>query len=137
MALPSFVKTVVVHERLRAAALDLEALDLEVAPDLSTATVWARLAGAATALPARLARAQALLATDSLVLQHDDDARVWRDAAECSWSAGATSLVKVPATPTRVVAVARALAPLGTCRVQCGGAVVLLATRPFNQAVSG
>lgn len=116
------------HERLRAAAMDLEALDLEVAPDLGGATVWARLAGAADALPSRLARTQGLLAVDTLVLHDGDDARVWSDAAECSWSAGATSLVKVPATPTRVVAVARALAPLGTCRVQCGGAVVLLAT---------
>ncbi len=116
------------HERLRAAAMDLEALDLEVAPDLRGATVWARLAGAADALPARLARAQALLAADAFVLHHDDDARVWSDAAECSWSTGATSLVKVPTAPSRVVLVTRALAALGTCRVQCGGALMLLAT---------
>lgn len=116
------------HERLRAVAMDLEALDLEVAADLSGATVWARLAGAANALPARLARAQAVLAADTLVLHGDDDARVWSDAAECSWSTGATSLVKVPTAPSRVVLVTRALAALGTCRVQCGGAVVLLAT---------
>jgi glycolate oxidase FAD binding subunit len=116
------------HERLRAVAMDLEALDLEVAADRSGATVWARLAGAADALPARLVRAQALLAADTRVLHDDDDARVWSDAAECSWSTGATSLVKVPTAPTRVVAAARALATLGTCRVQCGGAVVLLAT---------
>jgi glycolate oxidase FAD binding subunit len=116
------------HERLRAAAMDLEALDLEIAPDMSAATVWARLAGAADALPARIARAQALLATTSHVLRDDDDARVWSDAAECAWTTGAATLVKVPAAPTRVIAMTRALAALGTCRVQCGGAVVLLAT---------
>ncbi len=123
------------HERLRAAAMDLEALDVEVAPDLCGATVWTRLAGAADALAARLARAQGLLAITSHVLQHDDDARVWSDAAECAWTAGAAALVKVPAAPTRVVAVTRALTPLGTCRVQCGGAVVLLATSQPLDAV--
>lgn len=123
------------HERLRAAAMDLEALDLEIAPDLRAATVVARLAGAADALPTRVARAQVLLTTASHVLRHDDDARVWSDAAECAWTSGATSLVKVPTAPTRVVAVTRALAPLGTCRVQCGGAVVLLATSQPLDAV--
>ncbi len=125
------------HERLRAAALDLEALDLALAPDGGAATLWARLAGAADALPARIARAQALLATDTRVLPHGDDARVWSDAAECAWTVGATSLVKVPAAPTRVVAVTRLLATFGTCRVQCGGAVVLLATSQPLDAVHG
>ena len=123
------------HERLRAAAMDLEALDLEIAPDMSAVTVWARLAGAADALPARLARAQGLLAITSHVLHHDDDTRVWSDAAECAWTAAAPALVKVPTAPTRVVAVVRALAALGTCRVQCGGAVVLLATSQSLDAV--
>ena len=123
------------HERLRAAALDLEALDLALAPGSGATTLWARLAGAADALPARIVRAQALLPAGTLVLQDSDDARAWRDAAACAWIAGATSLVKVPTAPTRVAAVTGVLAVLGTCRVQCGGAVVLLATSEPLDAV--
>jgi glycolate oxidase FAD binding subunit len=125
---PSLADALAAHERLRATAMDLEALDLATEPDGGVA-VWVRLAGATTALPARVARAQSVLACATDTLAGDDDARVWTDAAEFSWASGATAVIKVPTAPSRVLAVVDTLAPLGTCRVQCGGAVTLLATR--------
>ncbi len=122
------------HERLRATAMDLDALDLEMAAD-GGAVVWVRLAGAADALAARVTRAQALLARAAAVLVDDEDARVWREAAEFTWAAGASSIVKVPTTPSRALAVVAALAAFGPRRVQCGGAVTLLATNHPLDAV--
>ena len=115
------------HERLRGATMDLEALDVAIAAG-GNATVWARLAGAAEALPARIARALTGLAGPGDVLEGEDDDRQWRDAAELQWAADAPAVVKVPTAPSRLHDVARTLTALGPCRVQCGGAVVLLAT---------
>ena len=123
------------HERLRAAAMDLEALDIDVAPGAGSGTVWARLGGTADALPARLMRARAILGSAAEVLDLEDDRRVWGDAAEFDWAGGAVALVKVPTTPARVLDVTRALGAWGACRVQCGGAVVLAATSEPLDAV--
>ena len=131
---PSLAEALAAHERLRATAMDLEALDLATEPD-GGAAVWVRLAGAAAALPARVARAQGVLACATDLLADDDDAGVWSDAAELSWASGATTIIKVPTTPSRVLAVIELLAPLGMCRVQCGGAVTLLATAQPADAV--
>lgn len=125
---PSLADAVDAHERLRATAMDLEALDLATESD-GGATVWVRLAGAAPALPARIARVQGVLACAAEVLAAGDDASVWSDAAELSWASAATTVIKVPTTPSRILTVVDTLAPLGVCRVQCGGAVTLLATR--------
>ena len=124
----SVAEAVAAHERLRATPMDLEALDIALADASGGATVWARLAGAADALPARVARAAGLLACGADALTHNDDQRVWSDAAELTWAADAPAVVKVTTTPSRVLDVAAALGPLGACRVQCGGAVLLLAT---------
>ncbi|HUU35635.1 MAG TPA: FAD-binding protein [Vicinamibacterales bacterium] len=123
----SLADALAAHERLRATAMDLEALDL-VTTAAGGFAVWVRLAGAADALPARVARARGLLACTAEVLTGDDDAGVWGDAAELAWAADAAAVVKVPTTPSRVLTVVGALTGLGTCRVQCGGVVTLLAT---------
>ncbi len=131
----SMAEAVAAHERLRATAMDVEALDIEVPAGAGHATVWARLAGAADALPARVARAHDLLACAAEPLEHDDDRRVWSEAAELTWAAGAAAVVKLPTTPSRILDVAGALGALGACRVQCGGAVLLLATSQSLDAV--
>ena len=147
-AWPSLADAFAAHERLRAAALDLEALDIEVPAGAGAAIVWARLAGAAEALHARITRAQGLLACATEVLEREEDERVWSDAAELRWAAdtaaashsapapGAT-VVKLPTTPSRVVVVAGAIGRFGPCRVQCGGAVVLVATSSPPDALQG
>ncbi len=124
----SVAQAVAAHERLRGTVMDVDALDLDVPAGTGEATVWARLAGTADALPARVVRARHALAGATETLEHDDDQRVWGNAAELTWAAGAASVVKVPTTPARVLDVVIALAALGSCRVQCGGAVLLLAT---------
>lgn len=124
------------HERVRAAAMDVEALDLD-APSHGPATLWVRLAGAADALPARLARTQSLVAAPSDALASGQDAQAWHDAAEFTWAGNAAAIVKVPSAPTRVAAVVAALGGLGRCRVQCGGAVVLLATSVDASQLNG
>ncbi|MEP7116770.1 MAG: FAD-binding protein [Acidobacteriota bacterium] len=125
---PSFAGALAAHERLRAVPMDVAALDIALDATGAAATVWVRLAGAAEALPARIARAQHLLESVVEVQTGDDDARVWSEAAELTWTSAAAALVKVPTTPGRVADVVRALSPLGICRVQCGGAVTVLAT---------
>ena len=108
-----------VHERLRLANLDLDALDL----DGPSATVSARLAGAAGALDARTARTIAVAGHTAETHSADAEAQHWHAQSIARWSAeGAT--VKVPATPSRLVAMLSALAPHGPCRVSVGGAVV-------------
>ena len=131
----SVAEAVAAHERLRGTAMDVDALDLEVPAGTGEATVWARLAGAADALPARVARARHVLAGATETLEHDDDQRVWGNAAELTWGAGAAAVVKVPTTPARILDVVIALGAFGACRAQCGGAVLLLATTQSLDAV--
>jgi hypothetical protein len=119
--------------------MDLDALDIAIDSGAGGATVWARLAGSAEALPARITRACEALGAAAEPLDADTDRHAWSDAAEFRWavahpglgdpsaSASAT-IVKVPAAPSRLLDVARVLSRLGACRVQCGGAVVLVAT---------
>ena len=121
----SLAETIDRHRRLRDAAPDLEALDA----DLSALTVWARLAGAGTALPQRADRArQALGGTSIEMLEDAADARAWEDAAELRWAPAGSTIVKVPSTPGLLGQLAAALTPLGVLRATGGGAAVLLAT---------
>jgi glycolate oxidase FAD binding subunit len=116
------------HERLRLANLDLDALDL----DAASATVSARLAGAADALDARAGRAARVLGRATDTLTGEAEAQHWRAQSLACWPlAGAT--VKVPATPSGLAAVLDTLAPFGPCRVSVGGAVVYLhTTQPMD-----
>ena len=119
----SLAEAIEAHERLRVANLDLDALDL----DAASATVSARLAGAADALDARTERAARVLGRPTDTLTGEADAQCWQAQSIARWPlAGAT--VKVPATPSRLASTCDALDPLGPCRVSVGGAVVYLHT---------
>jgi len=122
---PSVAGALETYRRLQAGVPDLDALDA----DLTDGVVWARLAGAAAALPARLERAAVVTGGGRVErLAGDDDAQAWGEAADLSWTAIGAAVVKVVATPGRLVAVHAALARAGRLRVTCGGAAVLLAT---------
>lgn len=111
------------HERLRLANLDLDALDL----DAASATVSARLAGAADAIDARVDRARRLVGRAADTCTGTTEAQHWQSYALASWPlAGAT--VKVPATPSGLPAVLDTLTPFGPSRVSVGGAVVYVHT---------
>jgi glycolate oxidase FAD binding subunit len=119
------------HQRLRGAVTDLEALDV----DLTGLTVWARLAGAATALPRRAERArQALDGTALDILEGAAEARAWEDAAELTWAPPGSTIVKVASTPGRLGHLVAVLTALGPVRGTSGGAALLLATsRPVAE----
>ncbi len=118
------------HERLRLANLDLDALDL----DAASATVSARLAGAADALDARADRAIGVAGRAADTCTGTAEAQHWQSQSLASWPlAGAT--VKVPATPSGLAAVLDTLAPFGPCRVSVGGAVVYLHTPQAMDAI--
>jgi hypothetical protein len=114
---------VAVHERVRARVQDLDALDI----DAPSATVWIRVAGAADALPARIGRVQAAAGADSHVLQDTADHDAWRDAAEFAWVPPDSAVVKVPAAPSRLAGIERALGAAGPVRFACAGALAWLA----------
>lgn len=118
------------HARLRLANLDLDALDL----DAPSATVSARLAGAADALERRAARAIAVLARHAEALTGAPELQHWHAQSIAHWPAAAAT-VKVPATPSRLAATLDALSPLGPCRVSVGGAVVYLHSRQPLDAI--
>ncbi len=118
---PSQAEALAAHERLRLANLDLDALDL----DADTATVYARLAGAADALDARAQRAARALGHAVVPTTGDEEARTWAAQALDAWPLRGTT-VKVPSTPSRLAATLETLAPLGACRASVGGAVVYL-----------
>lgn len=111
------------HERLRLAALDLDALDL----DLAGTRLLARVTGTATALPTRVARAARLiaLATDTVVAE--DERAVWQRQARAIWHGGA-SVVKVPLTPSRLPELLDRLTPFGALHVSVAGSVAYLTT---------
>lgn len=118
------------HERLRLANLDLDALDL----DAASATVSARLAGAADALDARAARAIRVLGRTADTCAGSAEAQHWQSHSLAHWPlAGAT--VKVPATPSGLAGMLDTLTPFGPCRVSVGGAVVYLHTTPPLEAL--
>jgi glycolate oxidase FAD binding subunit len=122
---PSVAAALEAHERLRLAVADLDALDV----DLATPTVWVRVAGAASALPAAVAVARAALGADAPeLLEGEADQAVWADAGEYVWAAGHRLLVKIATTPSRLAGLPAAVAALGPARAIAAGAAVLLAT---------
>jgi len=109
------------HERLRAVP-DLEALDV----DAATHTAWARVAGPASSLPARLSRIRdAVHEPAAPILAPDEDLRAWHDAAEFRWAAPDAPLIKLVATPSLLRHAAVMAPAAGRARVTCGGAAVL------------
>ena len=122
------------HRRARAVVHDLEALDI----DLTGHVLFARLAGAAAALPARTETVRRLLdAAGPDVIAGPDDQHLWDAAAECAWAPADAALVKVPSTPGGLAHLAAALAGLGALRATSGGAAVWLATaEPMDEVTA-
>ncbi len=86
-------------QRLFSAHLDLDAVDLE--PVQLGAVVWIRLAGLASALPARLERLRSFLGTGE-VIGSAQEVVLWHKVRELDWVPAGWNLVKVPLTPRRI-----------------------------------
>ncbi len=112
--------------RLYGSQLDIDALDLEAAQ--SGATLWVRLGGLASAMPARLDRLRALLGGGEVV-KGPDEASLWRSVRELEWVAAGWSLIKVPLTPRRIPQLEQSLAGgLAIRRYSGGGQVAWIAS---------
>jgi glycolate oxidase FAD binding subunit len=121
------------HRHLRAVVHDLEALDV----DLTGHVLFARLAGAAAALPARTEAVQRLWgAGETDVIAGPNDQRLWDETSACAWTSADAALVKVPSTPGGLAHLASALAGLGALRATSGGAAVWLATSQPMEVVA-
>jgi hypothetical protein len=82
-----------------------------------------RLGGAVASLPARLERLRSVLGDVPVdILEGDADQGLWREAAEFAWVPPGWSLVKVPLTPKRVLALDEKLQANGAQRVYSVGA---------------
>lgn len=116
--------------RLASSRFDLDALDFE-----PPATIRARIAGVADALPARLERLRAAMNGTTRVSQGGEDEALWRDAREFKWVAPGESLVKVAITPPRIASLERVLGrDEARRRYSVGGNVAWIAWR---DAISG
>jgi len=101
----------------------LEIFALDVQPEDRGATLFVRLGGAVDSLPARLERVKRALGdmqTD--VLEGVGEQEFWRAAVELAWVPPGWSLVKVPLTPSRVLALDRELGSHSAKRVYSVGA---------------
>ena len=122
-------------QKITAARLDIDALDLE--PTSKEFLLWVRLAGLASALPARLERLKGILGNYS-VLEGLDEQRIWRQVKELSWVPGGWSLVKVPLTPGRIPALESSLRDKPILRrYLAGGQVAWLALEKPPTALNG
>lgn len=126
---PDLPAALAVFHRLRAANLDLDALEL----DASTGTVAARLAGEDGALPGRVTRAQQDLAIAARLARGAEEAAIWQDISTRTWAG--PSVVKVPTTPSRLGAAIAALTPLGPVQVSAAGAVAYVSTAADRAAI--
>lgn len=122
---PSLATSVAALLKLTAVPLDLDSVDLT--PGDRGATLWVRLAGLADALPARLKRLHALLG-DGIPLDAAEEALFWRTARELAWVPNGWSLVKVPLTPKKIVALDQSLMPNAIRRYSVAGQVAWIAT---------
>ncbi len=119
--------------RLYASQLDIDSLDIEATPD--GATLWVRLAGLRTVLPARLNRLRDLLGGGEM-LDGPDEATSWRTVREMEWAPAGWSLIKVPLTPRCIPALEESLkASAALRRYSAGGQVAWLATPDPLQAI--
>jgi glycolate oxidase FAD binding subunit len=127
--------------RLSGSQLDINALDMERAA--ASATLWVRLGGLASALPARLERLRGLLGGGEVVEQ-PAEALHWRDAREFTWAPEGWTLVKVPLTPRRIPELEARLSmgdpaslPASLRRYSAGGQVAWLATSAPRENIDG
>jgi len=96
-------------QQLFSAPLDLEALELIPAPD--STTLLMRIGGLPATLPERLRRLQHTLGAGEVVSEADE-AQLWQAARVFEWMPAGWSLVKIPLTPGRIVALEKLLVPL-------------------------
>jgi glycolate oxidase FAD binding subunit len=111
--------------RVATGKLDCEALDFE-----PPATIWARIAGFAEALPPRVERLRAVMGGETHTIAAAEDEDCWRRAREFSWVPDGTPLVKIATTPERIESLERRFAAdEGRRRYSVGGNVAWIAWR--------
>ena len=91
--------------RVATGRFDCEALDFE-----PPATIWARLAGFAEALPPRVDKLRTAAGGETRTIEAAEDEACWRAAREFSWMPDGTTLVKVAATADRIASLERRFA---------------------------
>lgn len=114
--------------------IDLDAADLE-----PPGRLWLRLGGAREILADRVARLEALLVTPGERIE--DDAELWRDAAELAWVPPGSRLVKVGLTARHAAGLESVLARVGAqARYSLGANVAWVAwpgDRPLDDLDAG
>jgi glycolate oxidase FAD binding subunit len=109
--------------RLYTSPIELDSFDLE--PAAAGMTIWLRLAGLKSALPARIDRVRQLIGGGEVI---DDDQTLWHEVRELKWLPQDWSLIKVPLTPKRIPALEEALPPSSKRRYTGGGQAAWIAT---------
>jgi glycolate oxidase FAD binding subunit len=110
--------------RLATLSVDIDALDISATD--AGATVWLRIGGLESTLVPRLASLEGHIGQGKR-LYGTEDQQIWRDAAEFEWADDGTALVKVPLSPTTLLAFDEALGRGQTRRYSAGGNVAWLA----------
>ena len=129
---------VAVLRRLATTRFDLEALDLRVADPTAAAfgaegaAVLVRLGGQPAVLQQRLAMLAAWLGAGAV--DAEAEAEYWRMGDSFTWAPGGWSLVKVPATLDRIVALDAFLAANGAARRYSSGGNLSWVGWPGNLA---
>jgi glycolate oxidase FAD binding subunit len=98
---PTLARAAAAMQRVYAAPLDVDALDLWPAPEGGWALLI-RLAGPPAALPLRVERLRPVAEGDAQLLEGDADLATWRAMREMEWVPPGWGLVKVPLTPAQV-----------------------------------
>ena len=88
-------------QRIAAAQLDLEALDINVSA--AGYSLWARLGGWEAVLPQRIAQLRSILGAGEAV-SGPEEAAAWRAAQEFTWAGEGWALVKIPVTAAQLPA---------------------------------
>lgn len=116
--------------------LEIDALDVNFAADGRPA-LHLRLGGLAEALPNRLHRCQTYLKANTAVSDLDiiqNDRTLWQDANALAWSAGRSTVLKVPLTPRLLPAFDTAVARLDALRrYTVGGSIAWIALNDVQQ----
>jgi len=122
---------------LESKRLDLEALDFD-----GDGTMWARIAGRADGLPARVARVIETIGGREITAAHEE--QIWIDAREFAWASTATGLVRVPLSAS-TTSTPLAFIPnsggsddpaIRRVRYTCGGRLLWVATNDLRPIVT-